>query len=240
MKKLLAVILASILLLGLVACGKKDSDDDVLGNSTNDEYINNVYNEILTYDVNDDGDLEITGVINDGITELNVTIPAEIKGRDVTGIADSAFKACVALKSVTFEGNLLYIGEAAFYGCTGLTEMTIPSTVTDIKANAFRGCTNLKSITLSADLDTIEIAAFWDCTALENVVLPEKVAYIEGGAFWNCTSLTEIAIPSNVDTVGDAAFYGCTSLAKASYYEATEMGDSAFDNCAENIVVTVK
>ena len=240
MKKLLAVILASILLLGLVACGKKDGDEDILGGSKDNEYINNVYNEVLTYDVNDDGDLEITGVITDGITELNVTIPAEILGRDVTGIADSAFKSCVTLKSVTFEGKLLYIGEAAFYGCTGLTEITLPATVTDIKANAFRGCTNLKSIALSADLDTIEIAAFWDCTALENVVLPEKVTSIEGGAFWNCAALSEVAIPASVATVGDAAFYGCTALVKASYSEATTLGDSVFDNCAEGIVVTVK
>lgn len=240
MKKLLAVILASILLLGLVACGKEDGDDEILDGGKNNEYINNVYNDVLTYDVNDDGDLEITGIITNGITELNVTVPAEINGRDVTGIADSAFKSCVTLKSVTFEGNLLYIGEAAFYGCTGLTEITLPATVTDIKANAFRGCTNLKSIALSADLETIEIAAFWDCTALESVVLPEKLTVIEGGAFWNCSALSEVAIPASVTSVGDAAFYGCSALVKASYSEATTIGESVFDNCAENIVVTVK
>ena len=239
MKKLLALILASIMLLSLVACGKDADDADDFGSNDDNEFTDNVYEDILTYDVNDDGDLEITGVISDGIKELNIKIPAEINGRDVTGIGDEAFKACVTLKSITFEGKLLYIGEAAFYGCTGLKTIVLPETVENIKANAFRACTSLEAITLSSKLDTIELAAFWDCTALKSISLPASLKTVEGGAFWNCAALTEVVIPASVETVGDTAFYGCTALKTATYSSTTELGESVFDNCGD-VVVTVK
>ena len=239
MKKLLALILASIMLLSLVACGKDAGDTDDLGSNDDNEFTDNVYENVLTYDVNDDGDLEITGVLSDGIQVLDIKIPAEINGRDVTGIGDEAFKACVNLNSITFEGELLYVGEAAFYGCSGLKTIVLPETVETIKANAFRSCTALESVTLSQKLEKIELAAFWDCTALKSISLPADLKTIGGGAFWNCAALTEVVIPAGVETVGDTAFYGCTALKSATYTSTTELGESVFDNCGD-VVVTVK
>ena len=239
MKKLLAIILASVMVLCLASCGNKNEDDNFTNNNDNTSVIGDTYNDTLTYAPNEEGDLEITGFLVKGNDLVDIVIPASIDGRDVTGIGDSAFKACVTVRSIKFEGDILYIGNSAFYGCTALKSITLPATVEEIAPNAFRA-SGLESITLSEKLETISLAAFWDCTALKSVTLPASLETIGDGAFWNCTSLTKVEIPEAVKTIGDTAFYGCTSLVSASYYESSEIGESVFDNCAEGIVVTVK
>jgi predicted small lipoprotein YifL len=239
MKKLLALILASVMILCLAGCGNKDGDSEITDNNDNTNVSSDIYNDTLTYAPNEDGDLEITGFLVKGNDLVDVVIPASIDGRDVTGIGDAAFKACVTVRSITFEGDILYIGNAAFYGCTALKSITLPATVEVIEPNAFRA-SGLESITLSASLKTISLAAFWDCTALKSISFPASVETIGDGAFWNCKALTSVDIPETVKTIGDTAFYGCTALTAASYYASSEIGESVFDNCAEAIVVTVK
>ena len=238
MKKLLALMLAALMLVSLIGCGKNDTEtpDGEEGNVTAN---NNIYNGVLKYDVNQYGDLEITGFIPQSNEPADVVIPAEIEGRDVTGIGEEAFKACVTLRSVTFEGNLEYISAGAFYGCTALKSITLPATVKDIKENAFQNCTGLETVALSANLEEIGLAAFWGCEKLTGVTLPAKLETIDGGAFYGCSALTSIVIPESVKTIGDTAFYGCSALTTASYYDTATVGESVFGQCSADIAITV-
>ena len=113
------------------------------------------------------GDFEY-GVLGDGTVEITnyngsaekVDIPAEIDGKSVTRIGDSAFKYCTSLTSVTIPDSVTSIGSYAFYFCTNLRSVTIPDNVTEIYERAFYHCTSLKSVTIPASVKYIGPEAF--------------------------------------------------------------------------------
>ncbi len=215
MKKILALLLAAILALGLVACGTKD--DTSLGDGeelVGDDDVK-AYGS-FKYDTGSDGYYEIVGYTYNGTEAQSLEIPAEISGMPVTSIGDAAFKANTNVVSVSIPTSVKKIGEYAFYGCTGLTEVVIPNSVTEICVGAFSDCTNLKKLTLSEGLVTIGNNAFWRCGALEGVTFSDKLTQIGEGAFFECVSLTEVSIPASVEKIGRAAFNGCSQLAKAT------------------------
>ncbi len=109
------------------------------------------------YGVLDDGTVEITDY--NGSAE-KVDIPAEIDGKSVTRIGDSAFKYCTSLTSVTIPDSVTSIGSYAFYFCTNLRSVTIPDNVTEIYERAFYHCTSLKSVTIPASVKYIGPEAF--------------------------------------------------------------------------------
>ena len=108
------------------------------------------------------------GVLGDGTVEITnyngsaekVDIPAEIDGKSVTRIGDSAFKYCTSLTSVTIPDSVTSIGSYAFYFCTNLRSVTIPDNVTEIYERAFYHCTSLKSVTIPASVKYIGPEAF--------------------------------------------------------------------------------
>jgi len=77
----------------------------------------------------------------------NVTIPAQINGKPVTGILERVFSNCYKLTGVTIPASVTSIGEMAFYECWSLTDITIPAGVTSIEGGAFDGCANLTRVT---------------------------------------------------------------------------------------------
>ena len=86
MKKFLALILASLLVVSFAACSKKE-DENTNNNSNNTAAPSeSTYNE-FRYSVNASGDYDITGFISNGTDAAELTVPAEISGRPVTGIA---------------------------------------------------------------------------------------------------------------------------------------------------------
>ena len=265
-KKIFALLMAGLLVCSLAAC-KKDNvieEDTNNKNAADDEM---VY-ENFTYAINGEGTYEITGVIYNGVTPIDIEIPAKILDRDVTGIAADAFKASKTIKSVTFESvedeesgkmvtNIQYIGESAFYDCDAITSIVIPESVTKIGVGAFRGCDKLVSVKLPAELKAIDNYTFMDCKALTGVVLPEGLESIGAAAFWGCDSIKEITVPTSVKDMGDAAFYFCKTLNKVTVLgealgkaetigegedvEIVEhtIGEIVFKSCADDLVVTV-
>ncbi len=121
-------------------------------------------------------------------------------------IADSAFKDCASLASVTIPDSVTSIGYYAFEGCKSLTSITIPDSVTSIKDGAFRGCTSLTSVTIGNSVTSIGEYAFYGCTSLTSVTIPDSVTEIVWRAFGDCTSLTSITISDSVTSIGSYAF----------------------------------
>ena len=119
----------------------------------------------------------------------DVFIPAEIEGRTVTTIGNSAFCDCETLESVT-----------------------MPNSVVKIEDMAFRCCRNLKSVKISTRLEYIGDFTFDYCTYLDTIDLPNSVSQIGRYAFDSCLNLEKFIIPPNLKTLGDYVFNGCTNL----------------------------
>ena len=223
MKKLLAMILAVLLLASLVACGKKTEEETKTDNN------NALTEEVkadgsLLYEVGADGNYEIVGYTYTGIEMQDVKIPETLGDDDkrpVTAIAEKAFDAAQNIQSVTIPATVVSIGNYAFYDCNGITEIEVPASVVKLGKGAFEHCSSLTKVTLNEGLLDIDLAAFSNCDALADIVLPEGLLTIGGGAFRECDALTQITIPSSVIYLGDAAFYGCDVLEKVTMKDGT-------------------
>ena len=112
----------------------------------------------FTYFEKEDG-LYITGYTGQ---DTIITIPNQIEGKKVVGIADKAFAGCSTLENVTLPDTLLSIGVRAFEGCNRLKSIIIPDSVTQIRQSAFIGCSDLTSITIPDSVMQIGGEAFSD------------------------------------------------------------------------------
>lgn len=224
MKKFLAIALAVLMLVSLVACGKKDTDTTGGNNDDTQPIVENVYDK-FKYDVNENGELEITGFTYAEAKMIAIDIPAEIDGRPVVGIGKDAFKAYKNIAAVNLPNSITYIADYAFHDCDYISKITFPANLTTIGAGAFESCDNLETIAFQNGILAIGANAFKDCVSLKNPVFPETLLSIGMAAFWNCTSLTNVTIPTSIIELGDAAFYGCTALT-----DVTLMGDVAAEN----------
>ena len=83
--------------------------------------------------------------VSEGMFENSAITSIVIKS-DTVG--NRAFKGCTSLTSVTFDGDLTYLGVEALSGCTALSSVTINGQLEQIAENAFNGCTSLTSLAL--------------------------------------------------------------------------------------------
>lgn len=74
------------------------------------------------YDVKDGGAIITETTQKSG----SVTIPTEIDGHPVTGIANGVFKDCSGITSVVIPESVEAIAENAFAGCTGIRQLSLP------------------------------------------------------------------------------------------------------------------
>ena len=202
-KGLIAIIAVLVLLCSIVAavtaCGKLQPS---IG---------------LSYKINDD---EMTCTVSRGVcTDVNVVIPSvSPDGYAVTAIADSAFKNCGGIMSITIPSSVTSIGNGAFAGCIDLTSVKIPNSVISIGSSAFSGCSRIKSITIPNSVRTIGERAFLDCDRLTSITIPNSV--ISEFAFYSCAKLTSVTIPRNVTWIRLHAFSFCKELTDI-YYNGT-------------------
>ncbi len=160
----------------------------------------------------------------------------------IKGIADSAFKGCLGLTSITIPNSVTRIGNSAFYNCSGITSIEIPNSVTSIGEGVLGGCSGLTSIIVekanskfdnrnncNAIIETQSNSLIAGCM---NTVIPNSIRSIGGGAFSGCTGLTSVDIPSSVTSVGASAFRNCTGLTSITIPNSvTSIGIYAFAYC---------
>ena len=172
-------------------------------------------------------------------TAQTLTLPAEIDGTTVVGIADSAFKGA-GFNTVNLPGSLTLIGYKAFENCTGLTEITIPKNVIETKTstiyalygNWFIGCSSLKKVVFEEGTTTILREVLANSTVTD-VVIPSTVTQINYQAFKNMKSLKSISLPESLTVIGEEAFSGCSSLENISVPKyVTNINDGAFKDCS--------
>lgn len=174
-------------------------------------------------------------------SELNVQIPSEIMGKEVTQLNYESFRGENTTKltidlpeSMTFipmdavvgydysgiGGTIKYYPENTDYGFTlkawmrdGIAHATVSGWING-------GTTGLHDVTIPSTIeiqnnevvvDSVSDWAFSNCQELAGITIPESITEIGYGAFTNCNNL-ETAIIESKDVVFDHTFYGCTSL----------------------------
>lgn len=166
--------------------------------------------------------------------------------KNVRGIADYAFYACLSLESITnttgnsAEGRtgVEIIGIGAFYNCARLTGFTFSSNVRKIESFTFYNCMSLimnEDVNrLPTNLRSIGRSAFYNCQQIQAVDLSrcrqlDRVGYF---AFYGCQNLTSITFNSRLSQISAYAFYGCERLPTVTIPENIKtIGMSAFSRC---------
>lgn len=247
-KRLLSILLAAALLIGLVptlllpaaAAGYTSGD--------------------FTYELNDDGSAIITRYSGSAAA---LTIPSSLDGHTVKQIGSYAFEKNTTLTSVSIPETVTELEYYAFKGCTSLTAVTIPSGLTSAGSlgnGAFSGCsaltivqfgsglasipealfegTGLKTVTLPESVTSIGSWAFANCAKLEQVSFPAGLTSIDLSAFENCTALTAVTLPKHLRRLGTEAFLGCTALKSVFIPLSLQDASNPFRNCTALTDVT--
>ena len=149
------------------------------------------YNELA------DGTLEITGY--DG-SDKKLVVPAEIDGKRVTSIGNSAFDKYRSMLSIELPSGITNIGDSAFFACRYLTSIELPSSLVSIGKQAFASCYGLTSIELPSSLTSIGDEAFSYCNSLTDIEFPSGVTSIGNRLFEWSSSLTNISVDENNET----------------------------------------
>ena len=215
MKKLLALVLAVLMLATLVACGEEESTREDLK-----DYLQN--EEVVNFETLESGETYYFDQVDSETVTITsykcsnekhaLVIPEKLAGKTVVGISAQAFKANNDITSVTLPATVTEIGDFAFAECAQITSVTIPASVKSIGKNLFTNCTALANVTIEST----------------------EITEIKEYTFYGCTSLTEIKVAGTIKTVGKAAFLGCASVTEIEIAEGVEViGQQAFQNCAK-------
>lgn len=80
---------------------------------------------------------------NDGVwvskyngTSAHTTVPSEIEGYQVQGIADNVFKDNSTVVSIVISEGITHINGDVCWNCPNLTSVVVPTSVTEIRANS--------------------------------------------------------------------------------------------------------
>lgn len=173
-------------------------------------------------------------------TQGKVTIPEEINGYTIVGIADEAFGGiwggCKDITNVLIPQTVEYIGNKAFYNCKGLTSINIPNSVKSIGNECFWSCENLSSITIPESLINIGKQAFVGTAWMDN--LPEGLVYngstllfYKGDTYY----LSEVSFKEGTARIANYALYYVNVESINIPSTVVEIGKGAFNT--SNITV---
>ena len=220
MKKLIAALLALVMVFSLAACGDKPDDTNTPDDpdisatptdtqdqeqSTEKEENNTPVSGPLTVDdLRNHPETPASQFVysesmeNDGIqidmyigTDDIVVVPAEIDGRPVVDIAVVCFGNESIVKGIVIPESIKYIHEV------------------------FINNANLELV-IAEGMETVGYGLFTNCANLREVVLGDNVVAIEESAFGNCPSLEKVNIPATLTEMTNAeiisSFYSTPKL----------------------------
>lgn len=187
-----------------------------------------------------------------------ISIPAEVQGVPVTGLADIPFSHCRKLTSITLPDNFTHFRWDNLVNTVmvklGSDEDPMPS-VTAVKVSETNpnytvsegllyskdmktliGCPpalEMKKLKISEQAETIGDYAFWGCMKLENAVIPENIKHINNNAFTGCMGLQHVELPESISALSGDVFYYCTALTEVLCKgKLTAIGMGAFSECS--------
>jgi len=231
MKKLLALMLALLMVFALAACSNKGEEEEDLKDYLQAEEVKDSITtdsgDTFYFDLVDSETVTITKFDGDDKAHA-VVIPETLDGKTVVAISDEAFSACSKISEITIPATVTKIGAFAFSYCQMLTTVTIPDTVTSIGEAAFRNCRALTTLNLGAGITAIEAYTFLECTSLTSVTIPANVKTVAQGAFFGCSALESLTVEEGCEILGVAAFQNCVALEAVSLpASVVSIGDNA-------------
>lgn len=212
MKKVIAMLLAVVLVLGLAACGNGNGDatEPKKTTSGNEQSTDNqtegttgtpvasgdvTLDKVLNANESPESDFEILDYGN-GIVELTkylgddeiVVIPSTVNGKEITQIGAYVFANDYHpnTKAVRLSDSVKVVNQGAF----GLNE-------------------TLEIFVAGSGLEEIGDGAFQSCTKLSEVVLNDGLVKLSSACFSDCIMLLSLEIPSSVTDIHMLAFYPC-------------------------------
>ena len=216
MKKLVSVLLALVLCLGLVPAAALAADVPYPVTGGN-----------LLFDSSTGTVTKCEGAVT------SADIPAEIYGTRVTAIGRGAFFGCGELQRVSIPNTVTAIGENAFAGCRNLAAIDIPSSVTAIGSGALSQCRSLTSVVIPDSVTEFGGNMFFACENLTFAALPAGITSVPKGCFSLCERLQKVEFPKSLTVIEDSAFMQCRGLSAVTIPEGvTEIKYMAFYNCA--------
>ena len=243
MKKLLAILLAGIMVLSIASCGNKNKQgtaDDEQYKDTTVVVDSATYGSDTFYFENVDGEtVVVSGFSTTNDKAHEVTIPAYLRvpGNEreqepdqylrVVGVGKLAFQTTSSIKTLNFPTEAAYLEYDSEFDMS-----THTFTIDDY---AFRDCVALETLNLPAYVTEIGQGAFIKCSSLKAVTFGagSKLQEIKDSAFMDCVSLKSITVPASVKLIGVGAFFECTSLASVVINEGTlVIGKEAFAKCS--------
>ena len=231
MKKFFPIILAIILVLCMASCSSKQSEEqtdaeNVVGGAN--ENVSQGETGSFEYQLNEEGKCEIVKYTPNSVKIVDVTLPEKLDGRDVVGVANSAFKAENSIRTIKIPASYSYIGSYAFYDCDALTSVEIlGENLTDIGESAFQGCDLLASVKLPASVESVGNFAFKDCIAVTELDFGGSLVSVGEGAFFGCKTLKTIKLADTVKDINKNAFIGCEAIEYTEEDGALYLGNDA-------------
>lgn len=226
MKKLVAVLAALLMVLGVSAALAEDAE---VPTYTCGDY---------EYQLLDDGTAMITDY-NGNTRELE--IPSELDGYTVTSIGDKAFASHWSIDSVNIPASITSLGYMPFSNCGSLSNFFVsPDSPTFAAIDGvlfekasktllyFPMAHETTNYTIPMGIVLIGDNAFLSCHNLTSIVIPDSVISIGNAAFSSCVNLSSITIPNSVISIGDRAFDACAITSITIPNSVVSIGDSAF------------
>ena len=243
MKKLLAILLAGLMVFTIVSCdkNKQNNNDDDEKYRDNTVIVDSATEGTDTFRfVNVDSETVIIAEFTTTLDKAHeVKIPAYFmmpgnereqepdKYLRVVGVGKEAFANSSSVSSLVFPTEEEYKEHDAKFE---MGEHTF--TIGDY---AFKECVALQSLALPAYVTEIGAGAFYGCVALGGLTFAEgsRMAEIKDYAFIDCIALQNVEFPASLKAVGAAAFFECVALESVIFNEGTlTIGAQAFQKCS--------
>lgn len=184
--RLLALMMALLLLLAVVGCKKEDelptptpSDDETVNTPFKTEAIEGCE---LVWELYRDGTLRIKG---EGAMDAELFENVELGRNDQPwqAYARSGSDEGIVIKKVVVEEGVTGLSQKCFKDMIYLELVELPTTLSEIPIDCFRGCTSLKRV-FAKEVTVVLDNAFQRCERLQRLTFSALLEYVGQGAFF--------------------------------------------------------
>jgi len=209
----------------------------------------NIISNTFEYKVNEDG-TSITILGYNG-KNVDLEIPKEYVGYNVTKIGDYAFNKRTDIQTITVYENIQSIGKSAFdklniiYGYEGtpIEEYANKNSYTFIKIETeeiggdyWKFNTQNNTLYITGEMEDYksmsDVPWYKYRNNIHKINIKDGIKEIKNNAFHSCSNLKEVNIPLSIVKIGDKGFYSCSSIEKLEIHNnVLEIGKEVFANC---------